>query len=64
MEALLFMLLIVAALALLSGAFRTPPPQIIYVQPVAPAPVRGNFGYLLWMVGILVLLLVLGVVKL
>ena len=61
MEAL-FIILVIAILAHLAGAFRTPPPQIIYVQAVTPQP-RGGFGCLLWLIALVVLLIVLGVIS-
>jgi hypothetical protein len=63
METLLLILLIVIALSLLSGGFRTqPPPQIIYVE-APPEPSRRSFGCLPWIVGCFVLLVLLGVIR-
>ena len=65
MDALLIIILVVGVFAILSGAFRaSPPPQIIYVQPVTAEPAGGGLGCLLWVIGLLALLVVLGVVKL
>lgn len=64
MDILLILILIVAILAVLTRSFRTlPPPQIIYVQPVTPEPVGGSPGCLLWVLGILILLVALGVIR-
>jgi hypothetical protein len=64
MDLLLIIFLMTGTFALLLGMTRSQPPQIIYVQTVTPEPARRGPGCLLWLIGILVLLVALGIIRL
>lgn len=63
METLLIIVLIGIVAVILSGAFRTPPPQIIYVQTVTAEPTSGGLGCLPWVIAFLAMLILLGVIR-
>jgi hypothetical protein len=63
MDAVFLIILVVVGLAFLSSAFRTPAPHIIYVT-VPCETASSGLGCLPWIIGILVLLVISGVIKL
>jgi len=64
MEFLSLLALVVAVVALLRGAFRTPPaPQVIYIPVPQPEPEASGAGCLTLIVVGLVLLVLLGVIR-
>lgn len=64
MEFLSLLALVVAIVALLRGAFRTPPaPQVIYIPVPQSEPEASGAGCLLLIILGLVLLVLLGVIR-